>query len=69
MAKQRLSDTLIAWRIGALLEADMTKLERVTGITLLTALVCTLQFAVIEHVYARVAAVISDLAKALAQTI
>lgn len=47
----------------------MNKLERVTGITLLTALVCTFQFAVIEHVYARVAAVISDLAKALAQTI
>lgn len=43
----------------------MTKLERVTGITLLTALICVIDVGIFAHVYERVSTVINALAMAL----
>lgn len=47
----------------------MTKLERVTGFTLLTAFLCTLQVGIFDHIYGRVAGVIANVAKAMSQLI
>lgn len=44
----------------------MTKLERVTGIALLTALVCTVHAQIIPYIYDRVSSVVLEIAKSMA---
>lgn len=44
----------------------MTKLERVTGITLLTALVLVMHVEVFDYVYERASVTVNEIAKAIA---